>query len=123
MLNSNIDGVVTVFQVENQEKAIKWYEKLLGRKPDIMPNKNLVEWYLSKNSWLQITSNYTELNRVGRGAVMINVHSLEKQIAICNNANIEHGKIVEYLEFIKMFEVVDPDGNKISFLEDTSDQY
>lgn len=123
MLNSNIDGVVTVFQVANQEKAVKWYEKLLGRKPDIMPNKNLAEWYLSKNSWLQITSNYIELNRVGRGAVMVNVHSLQKQIVICNNANIEHGKIVEYLEFIKMFEVGDPDGNKISFLEDTSDQY
>lgn len=41
-----------------------------------MPNKNLAEWYLSKNSWLQITSNYIELNRVGRGAVMVNVHSL-----------------------------------------------
>lgn len=76
MLNSNIDGVVTVFQVANQEKAVKWYEKLLGRKPDIMPNKNLAGWYLSKNSWLQITSNYIELNRVGRGAVMVNVHSL-----------------------------------------------
>lgn len=76
MLNSNIDGVVTVFQVANQEKAVTWYEKLLGRKPDIMPNKNLAEWYLSKNSWLQITSNYIELNRVGRGAVMVNVHSL-----------------------------------------------
>lgn len=119
---SNINNVVSVLQVKDQEKSVKWYHKLFSRKPDIRPKKNIAEWHLAKNSWLQITVDDTDIERIGKGTVMIEVNSLQEQMMICDKVNISYDKQVQYLEFIKMFQVSDPDGNKIYFIEDISNR-
>lgn len=123
MSKIHIDGVIAVLPVKNQEKAIAWYKNLLGRDSDIIPAKGVAEWHLSHNSWLQITTNSTDLDQLGKAKVMISVNNLEKQINMCDEANIERSTIVEYSEFIKTFNVIDPDGNKISFVQDISYQH
>jgi len=37
------------------------------------------------------------------------------------DANVPIGEIIEYPEVIKMAEVIDEEGNKISFVQDISD--
>ena len=37
-------------------------------------------------------------------------------------ANVSLGEVVEYPEIIKMADVVDPDGNKVTFVQDISSE-
>lgn len=122
MSSPNINSVIAVLQVEDQEKAVEWYKNLLGRDADIIPMEGVAEWQIADNAWIQVTIDPTDLDRIGKATVIIGVNNIEEQSSICDKSNIEHSEIIEYPEIIKMFEVVDPDGNKISFVEDISNQ-
>lgn len=53
---------------------------------------------------------------------MISLNNLEAQCGICDEAKIKYSETVQYVEFIKMIKVMDPDRNQISFIEDISDR-
>ncbi len=122
MSSLNINSVIAVLQVEDQEKAVEWYTNLLGREPDIIPMEGVAEWQLAENSWLQVTIDPANLELIGKSTVIIGVNNIEQQSNICDDAKIKHSEVVEYPGVIKMFEVVDLDGNKIAFAEDISSQ-
>lgn len=122
MSSLNINSVIAVLQVEDQEKAVEWYTNLLGREPDIIPMEGVAEWQLAENSWLQVTIDPANLELIGKSTVIIGVNNIEQQSNICDDAKIKHSEVVEYPGVIKMFEVVDLDGNKIAFVEDISSQ-
>jgi hypothetical protein len=122
MSNSNINSVIAVLQVNNQETAMEWYKNLLGRDADIVPMEGVAEWQIADNAWIQVTVDPTNLDRIGKATVIVGVNNIEEQCSICDKANIKRSEVIEYPEIIKMFKVVDPDGNKISFIEDISNQ-
>ena len=41
-------------------------------------------------------------------------------ILMSNAVSVPHGEIIEYPEIIKMIEIIDPDGNKVAFVQDIS---
>lgn len=122
MSNPNINSVISVLQVRDLEKAVEWYRNLLGRYADIIPMDGVAEWQIADNAWIQVTVDPTDLERVGKSTVIVGVNSIEEQSSACDKANIEHSEVVVYPEIIKVFEVVDPDGNKITFVEDISNK-
>lgn len=122
MKNLSIDSAVSVLQVKNLKEAIEWYSKLLGRKPDISLKKGVFEWQLTKNAWLQIITDTSNLNRLGKGRIIISVNGIQDQKKTCDDENIASSEIFEYLPFIKMFKVIDLDGNQIYFIEDMSNK-
>jgi hypothetical protein len=117
MPNTNINSVIAVVPVEDQDTAVRWYKKLLGRDADIIPAEGVAEWQLAENAWIQVTS---DPERAGSTTVVIGVNNIEMQHSACVDANIPIGEIIEYPEVIKMTEVVDLDGNKIAFVQDVS---
>jgi hypothetical protein len=117
MPNTNINSIIAVVPVNNQDMAIGWYKKLIGRDADIIPVEGVAEWQLAENAWLQVT---TDPERAGSTTIVIGVNDIEAQHSACANANIPLGEIVEYPETIKMAEVLDLDGNKIAFVQDIS---
>ena len=117
MPSSNINNVIAVVPVRDQDTAVGWYKTLLGRDADVVPVEGVAEWQLAENAWLQVT---TDPERAGNTTVIIGVNDIDAQCSACASANVSHGEIVEYPEIIKMIEVIDPDGNKVAFVQDIS---
>ncbi len=53
--------------------------------------------------------------------MVIVVDNIEQQCQLCNDAGITLGDIQEYPGVIKMAEICDLEGNKVSFVEDISE--
>ena len=68
MSSSNINSVIAVLPVNNQDIAVEWYKKLLGRDADIVPAEGVAEWQLAENAWIQVT---TDPERAGSATVII----------------------------------------------------
>lgn len=117
MSNSNINSVIAVLPVKNQDAAVLWYKKLLGRDADIVPVEGVAEWQLAENAWIQVT---TDPERAGNATVIIGVDDIDAQCKSCAAVNVPYGEVIEYPEIIKMIEVTDPEGNKIAFVQDIS---
>lgn len=117
MANTNITNMVAVVPVKDHRKATGWYTKLLGREADLVPADDVAEWQLADNAWLQVGA---DRERAGYTTVIIGVHDIDSQRSFCEKAGISIGEVVEYPEIIKMAETVDPDGNKVVFVQDIS---
>lgn len=116
-MKSSINSVVAVIPVKSFDDASAWYETLLGRKPDLVPVEEVAEWQLVEGAWLQVS---TDPDRAGGTTVVIGVDDIEQQRRLCEDAGIMLSDVQEYPGVIKMAEVCDPDGNKVSFVEDIS---
>ncbi|MBU2952720.1 VOC family protein [Marinobacter sp. F3R08] len=119
MASSNINSVFAVVSVTNQDDSVGWYTKLLGRDPDIVPAVGVAEWQLADSAWLQVTE---DSERAGTSTVIVGVNDIETQCRSCAEANVSHGEVIEYPDIIKMIDVLDPDGNKIAFVQDISSE-
>lgn len=117
MSGANINSVIAVVPVNDQDTAVAWYKTLLGRDADIVPADGVAEWQLAENAWLQVT---TDPERAGNTTVIIGVNDIEVQRSACAKSGVPLGEVVEYPGIIKMAETVDPDGNKVAFVQDIS---
>lgn len=117
MSSSNINSVYAVASVTHQDGAVAWYTTLFGRDPDIVPVEGVAEWQLADSAWFQVTE---DSERAGTSTVIVGVNDIETQCATCAEANVPHGEVAEVPGIIKMIEVIDPDGNKIAFVQDIS---
>lgn len=117
MPSKNINSVISAIPVKNFDHAVEWYKKLFEREPDLVPMEGIAEWQLAENAWVQVS---VDPERVGTGSVIIGVDDVEAQRKVCLKYNLVVGDIVEYPEVIKMVEISDPEGNKISFVQDIS---
>ena len=120
MPTNNINSVISVIPVKNFETALAWYKRLFGRDPDVVPMEGIAEWQLVENAWIQVG---TDPDRAGTTTVVIGVSDIEEQRKSCLDANLLVSEIEEYPEIIKMAEVTDPEGNKISFVQDISSNF
>ncbi len=117
MSDENINSVISVIPVKNFQESLTWYKRLIGRVPDIVPMEGIVEWQVVGNAWIQVA---TDPDRAGNTTLVICVNDLETQCKTCSASNLPLSEIVEYPEIIKMAEIIDPEGNKISFVQDIS---
>ena len=120
MPTQNINSVISVIPVKDFELALEWYTKLFGRDPDVVPMEGIAEWKLVENAWIQVS---IDSERAGSTTVVVGVNDVEVQCKYFSDANFPIGEIVEYPEIIKMAEIIDPEGNKISFVQDISNNF
>ena len=113
----NINSVISVIPVCDFEKAQSFYIQLFEREPDVVPMEGIAEWQILKNAWVQVSS---DPKHAGNTTVVIGVNDLEalRNDYTCSNLTIS--EIEEYPEIIKMAEIKDPEGNKITFIQDIS---
>ena len=77
----------------------------------------VAEWQLAEQAWIQVT---TDPDMAGSTTVIIGVNDIDVQCAACAEAEVSLGEVVESPGIIKMAEAVDPDGNKVTFIQDIS---
>lgn len=117
MSSSNMTNVVAVVPVKDHPAATGWYAKLFGREADVVPMDEVAEWQLASNAWVQVAA---DAEHAGGTTVVIGVEDIQLQRSLCTKADVPLGEVVEYPGVIKMAEAVDPDGNKVVFVQDIS---
>lgn len=113
----DLDSLIAVVPVTDHVAALTWYQKLLGREPDVVPADGVAEWQLADRAWLQVT---VDPDQAGSTTVILTVRDIEAQRAACGEANVTLGDVVEYPGVVRMVDAVDPDANRITFVQDLS---
>jgi len=94
--------------------ATGWYEHLFGRAPDIVPNNDEVMWSVAENAWLYVIR---DPGRSGKTVVTISVADLDQFVAELRGRGIHAGPIEAVGDAGRKANVVDPDGNLISWIQ------
>ena len=100
--------------VAELQVALAWYEELFGRSADIVPNQNEVMWRVAGNGWLYVIE---DPERAGRTVVTISVSDLDQFIADLAIRGISAGPIEAVGNAGRKANVVDADGNVISWIQ------
>lgn len=110
----DIKSIVSVFQVSDIEKSLLWYKKWLGE-PDVVPMEGVAEYELNKETWLQLS--YEGNEKIEKSAIIIGIEDIKSCKEILGNNGIKTGEIQDY-EVVLVFDIHDPDGNRISFVQE-----
>jgi hypothetical protein len=110
----DVKSIVSVFQVSDIEKSLLWYKKWLGE-PDVIPMEGVAEYELSKDTWLQLS--YEGNENIEKSAIIIGIEDIKSCKETFENNGIKTGEIQDY-EIVLVFDIHDPDGNRISFVQE-----
>ena len=110
----DLKTIVSVFQVSDIEKSLSWYKKWLGE-PDVVPMEGVAEYELNKDVWLQLSYEGTE--KIEKSSIIIGIEDIKSCKQRLGDNGIETGEIQEY-EVVLVFDIYDPDGNRISFVQE-----
>jgi predicted enzyme related to lactoylglutathione lyase len=100
--------------VTDLQAALGWYEALFGRSADIVPNKNEVMWCVAGSGWLYVIEDPA---RAGRTVVTVSVSDLDHFVADLASRGIFAGPIEAVGDAGRKANVVDADGNVISWIQ------
>jgi predicted enzyme related to lactoylglutathione lyase len=104
--------------VADLRSAKVWYEQLFGRAADIVPNENEVMWCVAGNGWLYVIG---DSERAGRTVVTVSVSDLDQFVADLSKRGISAGPIQSVGGAGRKADVVDADGNVISWIQVVSE--
>jgi hypothetical protein len=94
--------------------ARSWYERLLGRPPDMLPNDNEAAWQLAGQGWIYLVG---DAERAGHALVTVLVDDLDGLLAGLTERGLEPGPVETLGNGVRKASITDPDGNQISFGE------
>jgi hypothetical protein len=114
MPGSNLTSVVGVLPVTDHAKAVTWYQRWIGRGPDVEPMDGIAEWQLAENAWIQVA---LDPGSAGGTTVVVGVTDIDAQRSACAAADVAVGDVNDY-GVVKTAEAVDPAGNKILFVQE-----
>lgn len=94
------------------DRAVAWYERLLGRAPD-----EDATWQLAEGGGIAIVR---DPERAGTAAITFVVENLDESLAALAERGITSGRIVKVRRVMRKSVVTDPDGNRLTFAESLS---
>jgi hypothetical protein len=98
--------------VADYPSARAWYERLMGRPPDFMPQEHEAVWQIIENAWIYVVA---DAERAGKGLLTLMVDDLDRHSAELTQRGIAVGAIETQPGRYRKAEVTDPEGNRISF--------
>ena len=105
------EHVFTGIPIANRDAAANWYERLLGRPPDLTPNEDEAAWQLTPTSWVYIVA---DADRAGSGLHTLLVDDLDRFVARLAERGIAPGPIeLIGAGSVRQTIVIDGDGNRL----------
>ena len=96
--------------VARLERARAWYERFVGRPPDMVPNEREVVWRLAEGGSIYVVA---DERRAGMGLLTLMVDDLQAEVAALAARGIAAGEVeTEPGKYVRTV-VEDPDGNRI----------
>ena len=96
--------------VANRDAALGWYERLIGRPPDLLPNDDEAAWRLTETGWIYVVA---DRGRAGSALNTLLVEDLDRFLADLAERDIEAGRIETMGNGVRVAVVTDPDVNRI----------
>jgi glyoxylase I family protein len=109
----SIDQVLAVVAVSDMTTARPWYELLMGRPEDNHPMETLVEWRITDNAWVQV---FHDPQRAGSTLLNFAVDDLDEHVAEIIGRGLVPGDIETANKGVRLSTIIDPDGNRITFI-------
>ncbi len=100
--------------VSDLENGRDFFERLLGRAVDIVPNEHEVMWRLNSAAWLYVV---VDLARAGQGLATLSVGDLDGTLAELADRGIQPVSVEEVGADARKATVIDPDGNVVAIIE------
>ena len=91
-------------------RAREFYERLIGRAPDLHPNAQEVCWQLHPGAWIVLIEGDATL---GRTQHTLLVSNLEDHLDAARERGVQTGPIEPVGGGMRQSVVVDPDGNRL----------
>ncbi len=92
------------------EAAREFYERLLGRPPDLVPNESEVAWQLHEGAWIVLIAGDAALGTTQHTLLVPDLDGFLDGVRECG---IEPGEVERVGETMRQAIVVDPDGNRL----------
>jgi catechol 2,3-dioxygenase-like lactoylglutathione lyase family enzyme len=105
-----VEYVFAGVAVTDLEAAIAWYERLLGRPPDVRPNEREAMWRLAEMASVYLIA---DADGAGHAALTLFVDDLDRELAAISQGGIPTGEVQTAPGLFRKTTLSDPDGNVI----------
>ena len=110
----SIEYVFAGLAVSRLDAALDWYERLLGRPPDMRPNDAEATWQVTETASVYIVA---DGDRAGRGAVTMFIDDLDATLDEITRRDIRVGEVETLPGQVRKVVIDDLDGNRIQLAE------
>ncbi len=107
----NVEHVFAGIPVADRDAASSWYERLTGRRPDLIPNEDEAAWQLTETGWIYLIA---DADRAGSALHTLLVEDLEAFLAELANRGIDAGPIETIGVTVRHVVISDLDGNRLN---------
>jgi hypothetical protein len=96
--------------VVNRDAAALWYERFVGRPPDLIPNDDEAAWQLTDTGWIYIV---VDPSRAGSALNTVLVDDLDALLEGLADREITSSSVATIGAGVHTTVVTDPDGNRL----------
>ena len=100
--------------VADRDSAVSWYERLVGRPPDLVPNDDEAAWRLTETGWMYVVA---DPGRAGSALSTLLVDDLDAFLAGLAERGITAGPVETMGNAVRHTVVTDPDGNRLQIAQ------
>jgi len=101
--------------VTDYQLAVTWYERLLGRAPDVFPRQNEALWRVADTGSIYVVEDPA---RAGKALVTLAVDHLDDYLARLSEQGVAAGAIEIVPRVYRRTLITDREGNSIALFED-----
>ena len=109
-----VNYAFTGLPVADLDSARAWYERLVGRPPDLIPNESEAAWQLTDTAWFYVVR---DDERAGKALLTVLVEDLDDQLAELTERGLRAGPIDTAPGRFRRAMITDPEGNTITFAQ------
>jgi predicted enzyme related to lactoylglutathione lyase len=112
MTDLHAEAVFAGIPIADRDASVAWYERVLGREPDLIPNAIEAAWRLTDTGWIYVI---VDPERAGTALNTVLVADLHALVADLERRGARPTPIHTMPGAALTSTITDPDGNRIQF--------
>jgi catechol 2,3-dioxygenase-like lactoylglutathione lyase family enzyme len=96
--------------VTHRDAAVAWYQRLVGRPPDLIPNDDEAAWRLTETGWIYVI---VDAGRAGSALHTLLVDDLDTFLVGLAERDVVAAPVETIGDGVRRTVVTDPDGNRL----------